>query len=138
MICVLWNANHRDKFLTEFSICCKCNSICLRLDMFASQTRIYLISNWRVATIYRVLAKREHIESTNLTYRQSIFINKKGHLTVSFSFCGGERGIRSCFLLNMLNFLFCNGSQKTSVTVLKTTHRVVLLTAFESFYCIPP
>ena len=31
---------------------------------------IYLISNWRVATIYRVRAKREHIEWAKLTYRQ--------------------------------------------------------------------
>ena len=51
-------------------------------------------------------------------------------------FVGGERGIRSCFLLNILNLIFCNVSQKASVTVLKTTHRVVLLTAFESLYYI--
>ena len=38
--------------------------------MFALQTRIYLISNFRVATIYRVRAKREHIEWAKLTYRQ--------------------------------------------------------------------
>ena len=30
---------HRDKSLAGFSICCLSNSICLRLDMFASQTR---------------------------------------------------------------------------------------------------
>ena len=30
---------HRDKSLTGFSICCQRNSICLRLDMFAPQTR---------------------------------------------------------------------------------------------------
>ena len=30
---------HRDKSLVGFSICCQRNSICLRLDMFAAQTR---------------------------------------------------------------------------------------------------
>ena len=30
---------HRDKSLAGFSICCYRNSICLRLDMFATQTR---------------------------------------------------------------------------------------------------
>ena len=39
-------------------------------------------------------------------------------------------------MLNILNLIFCNVSQKASVTVLKTTHRVVLLTAFESRYYI--
>ena len=42
-----------------------CGSICL-----LRKRGIYLISNWSEATIYRVRAKREHIESTKLTYRQ--------------------------------------------------------------------
>jgi len=36
---VLNGLTHRDKSLTGFSICCQRNSICLRLDMFAPQTR---------------------------------------------------------------------------------------------------
>ena len=42
-----------------------CGSICLLL-----KRGIYLISNWSEATIYRVRAKREHIESAKPTYRQ--------------------------------------------------------------------
>ena len=52
-------------------------------------------------------------------------------------FLGGERGIRSCFLLDISDFLFCNISQKASVTVRTTTHWVVVFSVFESFYCIP-
>ena len=61
--------------------------------IYAKARGIYLISNWSGATIYRVraagvlkneyceflgfAAKREHIESTRLTYRQK---QKNGHL----------------------------------------------------------
>ena len=41
------------------------------------------------------------------------------------------RGVRdsSCFLRNILDLIFGNVSQKASVTVRKTIHRIVLLTA---------
>ena len=38
--------------------------------MFASQTRIYLISNCPEEAIYRAFALRKHIESAQPTYRE--------------------------------------------------------------------
>ena len=53
---------------------------------------------------------------------------------VRLFYFGGPEGSRSCFLLDALDLIFCSISQKASVTVHKTTHRVVLLTAFDSLY----
>ena len=46
---------------------------------------IYLISNWRVATIYRVRAKREHIEWAKPTYRQKEKQEQTRTFSVGFS-----------------------------------------------------
>ena len=52
----------RDKSLTGFSICCQRNSICLRLDMFAPQTRdlshIELARSDNISTLNEVKAYR--------------------------------------------------------------------------------
>ena len=62
---------HRDKSLAGFSIyACGVRYVLTHSICLLRKRGIYLISNWRVATIYRVRAKREHIEWAKLTYRQ--------------------------------------------------------------------
>ena len=54
---------HRDKSLAGFSIyACGVRYVLAHSICLLRKRGIYLISNWCVATIYRVRAKREHIE----------------------------------------------------------------------------
>ena len=70
----LTDITHRDKSLAGFvKSASRMKSLRDEIFRYAKGLKnqgIYLISNWSEATIYRVRAKREHIESTKLTYRQ--------------------------------------------------------------------
>ena len=81
---------------------------------------------------------RHHWARPNIICRRQTSFKKRTFVLVDKSafFVGGERGIRSWFLPDVSDFVFCYVGQKSSVTVHKTTHWGVLFTAFESIYYI--
>ena len=83
---------------------------------------------------YRIDAERQYIE---FEQSENISSGQSPHIDNAFYTKKGTDFLRS-FLYYIFNFISCNVSQNTSVTVLKTTHRVVLLTAFESLLSNSP
>ena len=95
-----------------------CGSICFciprqRRDMSKARG-IYLISNWSEATIYRVRAKREHIESTKLIYRQKKNKSKNRRIfPFTLALSASNMGLGEV-ALQLLPFLYLTGQMRCS------------------------
>ena len=114
---------HRDKSLTGFSICCRRNSICLRLDMFATQTRdlshIELersnnISSLSAAKAYRVnevdISTEEKIKNPPAKYGRMIFLRRLNYLS---------------FFSSFFVFFFMKMKRKTIAATIITTDTII-------------